>query len=350
MTVDLDELRSRVVLPDQDAADAAKDRQRSLIKPAGSLGRLEEVAAWFASVQGGCPPHELARARVVVFAGDHGVAEAGVSAYPREVTAQLVRAIGKGAAAVNVLARKARATVRVVDMAVAAKTPPKVSAHKIGTGSGRIDREDALGLEDTERAFAAGVAIADEEVDAGTDLLIPGDVGVGNTTHAAVLIAASLGLEPTAVTGRGSGLDDAGLMRKLVAVRDGLRRAREHRYDPMRLLACAGGADFAAMAGFLVEAAVRQTPVLLDGVVSAAAALVARDIVYDAALWWFAAHTTNEPAHKAVLDSLRLEPLLDLGVRAGGGSGALVALPIIRQAIAALAEMATYDEAGITPP
>jgi nicotinate-nucleotide--dimethylbenzimidazole phosphoribosyltransferase len=319
-----------------------------LAKPAGALGRLEELAVWMAAAQDASPPQDPRRALVVVFAGDHGIADAGVSAYPAEVTAQMVRTFIAGGAGVDVLARSAGATVRVVDVGVAADTAPEVSAHKVRRGTGRIDREDALTLAEAERAFAVGAAIADEEVDGGADLLVPGDMGIGNTTPAAVLVAAVTGTEPVRVIGRGTGIDDAGWMRKIVAIRDALRRARPFAADPIALLAVAGGADFAAMTGFLVQAAVRRTPVLLDGVVSGAAALVGAAVAPAAPAWWLAGHRSPEPAHRIALERLGLEPLLDLGMRLGEGSGALVALPVLRAAVRACAEMATFEEAGVS--
>jgi nicotinate-nucleotide--dimethylbenzimidazole phosphoribosyltransferase len=350
----LDAMRERIEIPDDALSEQATERQATLIKPVGSLGQLEGVATWFTAAQGHCPPHDFARPRVIVFAGDHGVAAAGVSAYPAEATAQLFAAMLAGGAPVNVLADAAGATIRLVDMAVDADTPGPVSTHKVRRGSGRIDRENALTSEETQQAFDAGVAIADEEIDGGADLLILADLGVANTTPAAVLIAVCLGLEPTAVTGRGSGIDDATWMRKVVVVRNALRRGRNFRYETLELLGCSGGADIAAMTGFLLQASVRRTPVVLDGVVSAAAAMVARDTAYDASSWWFASHKSTEPAHVAALESLGLEPLLNLGIRLGQGTGALVALPLIRAAVRTLGEVSTLAEAGVnnkaTPP
>ncbi len=348
MPNDLDALAARIDSPDEAAVEAARARQVLLVKPPGSLGRLEELSAWVAGAQGACPPHDFARARVVLFAGDHGIAAAGVSAYPPEVTAQMVATFLAGGGAVNVLARLAGATVRVVDMAVAADTPAEVAGHKVRRGSGRIDREDALSLAEAERAFAAGLAIADAEIDAGADLLIPGDMGIGNSTPAAVLVAAVTDTEPVQVVGRGSGIDDAAWMRKVAAIRDALRRSRRFVADPIALLAVGGGADIAALAGFLVQAAVRRTPVLLDGVVSVAAALVAREIAPPATQWWLAGHRSPEPAHRLGLDVLGLEPLVDLDMGLGEGTGALVALPVLRAAVRALAEMPTFAEAGVT--
>ncbi|ALR11499.1 nicotinate-nucleotide--dimethylbenzimidazole phosphoribosyltransferase [Mycobacteroides saopaulense] len=323
-----------VTAPNPDIADAARERQRRLTKPAGALGRLEELSVWASACQNQCPPKTFQRPRVVVFAGDHGVAAAGVSAYPPSVTAQMVRNIEAGGAAVNVLATLTGAGVRVADIAV-------------GRPSGNIAVEDALTEEQAHGALSTGIALADTEIDGGADLLIAGDMGIGNTTPATVLVAALTGSEPVAVVGRGTGVDDAGWARKTAAVRDALRRTRDVRTDPVGLLIRAGGADLAAMAGFVAQAAVRRTPVLLDGLVVTAAALVAEQLAPGARQWWLAGHRSTEPAHSLALQRLRLDPVLDLDMRLGEGSGALVALPVLQAAVGTLAQMATFDEAGV---
>jgi nicotinate-nucleotide--dimethylbenzimidazole phosphoribosyltransferase len=266
-----------IVPPDQDVAAAARARQGSLTKPPGSLGRLEDLSIWVSACQGVCPPRPFERARVVVFAGDHGVTAAGVSAYPAEVTAQMVANIDAGGAAVNALAGLAGVGVRVVDIAVDCDEPltPAIGAHKVRRGSRNLAEEDPLSGDEVRAAVEAGRRIADEEVDAGADLLIAGDMGIGNTTAATTLIATITASEPVAIVGRGTGIDDEGWMRKTTAVRNAMYRARERSGDPVSLLAACGGADLAAMAGFYAQAAVRRTPVLLDGVVVTAAALVA---------------------------------------------------------------------------
>lgn len=339
-----------VTAPDADAAAAARVRQSRLTKPPGSLGRLEELSIWAASCQGVCPPRPLTRARVVVFAADHGVTAAGVSAFPSSVTGQMVANFDAGGAAINVLAEVAGATVRVADVAVDCDEPvsPAIGAHKVRRGSGNIAIEDALGAEEALAALAAGRQIADDEVDGGADLLIAGDMGIGNTTAATTLVAALTGAEPVAVVGRGTGIDDQGWMRKAAAVRDALYRSRSVTRQPLGLLRVCGGADLAAMAGFLAQAAVRRTPVLLDGLVVTAAALVAEEFAPGARAWWQAGHRSTEPAHSLALSHLGLEPIVDLGMRLGEGTGAAMALPIVRAAIAALASMATFDEAGIS--
>src|ERR1700758_3149008 len=266
-----------IVAPDAGAASAARERQKSLTKPPGSLGRLEDLSVWVAACQGVCPPRQFERVRVIVFAGDHGVAAAGVAAYPPEVTGQMVANIDAGGAAVSVLARVAGASVQVVDIAGDCDEPltPAIGAHKVRRSRADLDIEDPLTFDEVRAAVEAGKLIADEEVDAGADLMIAGDMGIGNTTAATTLVAIITGTEPVAVVGRGTGIDDTGWMRKTTAVRNAMYRARRHGGDPLALLQTCGGADLAAIAGFCAQAAARRTPLLLDGVVVTAAALVA---------------------------------------------------------------------------
>lgn len=354
--IDLTELAARVPRPDEGVRAQAVEALAALAKPVGALGRVEDLAAWLAACQRRCPPTPLERIRVVVFAGDHGVVEAGVSAYPPEVTALMVRTFVAGGAGVNLLARLAGAGVRVLDLGVAADLaavpgmPADVSRYKVRSGSERIDRADALTRDEAEQAFQAGMAVADEEVDSGADLLVPGDMGIGNTTPATALVVVLTGAEVSTVVGRGTGVDDLGWMRKTAAVRDAARRGRPRRSDPIDLLAAIGGADVAAMAGFLVQAAVRRTPVVLDGVVSGAAALVAQRVTHRTTAWYVAGHRSVEPAHQAALTRLELEPLLDLRLRLGEGTGALLAVPLVDAASRLLVEMASLSDvlAGTT--
>ncbi|GAA4388356.1 nicotinate-nucleotide--dimethylbenzimidazole phosphoribosyltransferase [Tsukamurella soli] len=334
--------------PDPEVAAQARARQLELTKPAGSLGRLEELGIWASACQGVCPPKLFERMRIVVFAGDHGVTAGGVSAYPPEVTAQMVANFSADGAAVNVLARQAGATVRVEDIAVLSDTSPEISRHKVRRSSGNLAVEDALSDAETIAAIAVGRAIADDEIDSGADLLVAGDMGIGNTTPAAVLIGTITDNEPAVVIGRGTGIDDNGWMRKVAAVRDGMWRARPSARDPKSLLRKAGGADLAAMAGFLAQAALRRTPVVLDGVVVTAAALVAAELAPGAQAWWVAGHRSAEPAHTLALAHLGLEPLLEFGMRLGEGSGAATALPLVQSSVAILGQMATFGEAGVS--
>ena len=334
--------------PDGRAAAAARRRQDLLTKPTGALGRLEDLAVWVAACQGRCPPQRFERARVVVFAGDHGVARDGVSAYPPEVTAQMVTTIESGAAGINVLADCAGATVRVVDVAVDRDNTEADAPYRVRRSSGNIAVEDALLPEEAIAAVEVGMRVADEEVDSGADLLIAGDMGIGNTTAAATVIAALTGTEPVVAVGRGTGIDDDTWSRKTAAVRDALYRSRGARADPVALLAACGGADLAAMAGFCAQAAVRRTPLLLDGLAVTAAALVADRMAPGARSWWQAGHRSPEPSHELALAELGLRPILDLGLRLGEGSGAAVALSIVRAAVAVLSSMATFTDAGVS--
>ncbi len=336
--------------PDDQAHRRAVARHGELTKPAGSLGRMEELGVWVAARQGSCPPRRFTRPRAVVFAGDHGIARSGVSAYPSEVTTQMVSNIRSGGAAINALASNAGAGVRVVDVAVDGATEETVSTHKIRRSSGSLDVEDALTEQEVRSAVLAGRTLADEEIDAGADLLIAGEMGIGNTTPAAVLIAALTASEPVAVVGRGTGIDDTAWIRKTAAVRDGLRRARRVSDDPLALLRTSGGADLAAMAGFLAQASTRSTPVILDGMVVGSAAMVAEELAPGSVRWWLAGHRSVEPAAAIVLDHLELRPVLDMDMRLGEGSGAMAALPVVNAAVRVLAEMSTFEQAGIQGP
>ena len=341
-----------VPAPDADARRAAVARYAELAVPAGALGRLAELGCWLAEVQGSCPPRPPARPRVVLVAADHGIAAAGVSAYPPGVTARQVRAARENTAPVAVLAPAAGASLRVVDVGIdhrGESDPAPDERYHVRAGSGRIDRADALTEQETERAVAVGRALADEEVDSGADLLVPAALGVGATTPASVLVAALTGAEPVAVVGRGSGIDDETWMRKAAAVRDALRRARPHIRDPLTLVRVAGGVDVAVLTGLLAQAAVRRTPVLLDGVVVGAAALVADRWAPGARRWWVVAQRSPEPAMELAVAHLDLVPLLDLQVRLGDGSGALAAVALLPMAARLLAETATAADSGIAP-
>ncbi|WP_395296474.1 nicotinate-nucleotide--dimethylbenzimidazole phosphoribosyltransferase [Kitasatospora hibisci] len=343
-TVDLDTFSSLVERPDESARRAAEERWQALDRPRGGLGRLEELGSWLSSVQGRSPVRPLSAPKVLLFAADHGVAALGVSRLPAQGgTAARVRAVLDGTAPVALLARRFGAAVRVVDVAVDAdpsEFPDEVVVHRVRRGSGRIDTENALTAEQTAAAFRAGMAVADEEADAGTDLILLGDLGVGSTTVASVLVGALCGTDAAAVTGRGSGIDDKVWMVKCATVRDSLRRARPVLGDQLALLGATGGADFAAITGFLLQAAVRKLPVVLDGVVSAACALVAQRIAFRAPEWWRAGQSSGEPAQAKAYDRLTLTPMQEQGITMGEGVGALMALPLLQAAADALAEHA----------
>jgi nicotinate-nucleotide--dimethylbenzimidazole phosphoribosyltransferase len=340
--------------PSSAAQEQARARQQTLTKPAGALGRLEDLSIWLAGVQGTCPPSPFARPAVVIFAGDHGVARtAGTSAYPPEVTAQMVGNFVAGGAAANVLARQVGATVRVVDVSVDCdphyldEVDASVTARRVRRGAGSIDREDSMRPSEFEAALSLGRALADEEIDGGCDVLIAGDMGIGNTTPAATLIALLTGGTAIEVTGRGTGIDDDTLARKQATVQAAMDRNR-HAQDPAEVLRRAGSPDIAAMTGFLLQASTRGVPVILDGIVSCAAGLAASRMDDAATAWWIAGHRSNEPAASTALTALGLEPILNLDLRLGEGTGALLAVPILNAAAATLADMATFDSAGVS--
>ncbi|UZJ31710.1 nicotinate-nucleotide--dimethylbenzimidazole phosphoribosyltransferase [Streptomyces endophytica] len=345
--LNLDDFAHLIERPDGGVRRDAEERRARLAVPPGALGRLDELGEWLAGAQAQVPVRPIRQARLVLFAGDHGVAELGVSARPAGGTKDLVRAVLDGASPAAVLARGAGTQLRVVDMAVdcdPGELPEEVTRHRVRRGSGRIDVEDALTAEEAEAAFRAGMAVADEEADAGTDLVVLGDLSVGGTTAASTLVAALCGTDASVVTGRGGArIDDLAWMRKCAAIRDALRRARPVLGDQLELLAAVGGADLTAITGFLLQSAVRRTPVILDGVVSAACALVAQRVAFRAPDWWLAGQASGEPAQAKALDRIALNPLLDHGVTAGEGTGALLALPLVQAAAALAAELPVRD-------
>ncbi|MFF3546660.1 nicotinate-nucleotide--dimethylbenzimidazole phosphoribosyltransferase [Streptomyces platensis] len=345
--LNLDDFAHLIERPDGGVRRDAEERRARLAVPPGALGRLDELGEWLAAAQQQVPVRPVGRPRVLLFAGDHGVAELGVSARSAGGTRDLVRAVLDGASPAAVLARNTGVQLRVVDLAVDCdpeELPEEVTRYRVRRGSGRIDVEDALTAEEAEAAFRAGMAIADEEADAGTDLVVLGDLSVGGTTVASTLIAALCGTDASVVTGRGgAGIDDLAWMRKCAAIRDALRRARPVLGDQLELLATVGGADLAAITGFLLQSAVRRTPVILDGVVSAACALVAQRVAFRAPDWWLAGQASGEPAQAKALDRIALNPLLDHGVTAGEGTGALLALPLVQAAAALAAELPVRD-------
>jgi nicotinate-nucleotide--dimethylbenzimidazole phosphoribosyltransferase len=345
------ELAAGVEPLDERAGAAARARQDQLTKPAGSLGRLEALGVRLAAIAGRCPPPVPERPAVVVAAGDHGVLAQGVSPWPREVTAAMVAGIGAGRAAVNALAAVVGAQVTVLDVGVA--TPlarhPRVRRASVRPGTADLSEGPAMTREEAARALLAGAGLAEELVGAGVDLLVTGDMGIGNTTPAACLVAAFTGRPAAEVTGRGTGVDDATLRLKVKVVDGALARHEPDPADPLGVLAAVGGLEHAALAGLALAGAVLRVPVLLDGVSADAAALAACALAPAAAGYLVAGHRSVEPGASVALAALGLEPLLDLGMRLGEGTGALLAVPIVRSAAAALARMATFAEAGIGP-
>ena len=337
----------------------ARARQARLTKPRGALGQLEDLSVQLAGIAGICPPPVPAPAAVVVFAADHGVVAEGVTPWPQEVTAQMVANFVSGGAAINVLARAVGATVTVVDVGVATPLPPACDGapgllrRRVGRGTANLVLVPAMDLADCRAALDLGAGIA-ADLTAGPPqpavrALLTGDMGIGNTTPAAALVAAFTGRPPREVTGRGAGVDDAGLARKIAVVERGLARHAFAVADgPLATLAALGGYEIAALAGFIVGGAAAGVPVLIDGLIADAALLAAERLVPGVAARCIAGHRSVEPGATAVMEELGLVPLLDLELRLGEGSGACLAIPILEAAVRILTEMATFDAAGVT--
>ncbi len=317
-------------------------------KPRRSLGRLEDLACRIAAARG-TPMPELPRKAVVVMAADHGVAAEGVSAYPQEVTRQMVLNFVRGGAGINVLARHVGAEVVVVDMGV--KEPveaPEVRACRIGSGTRNLAREAAMSRGQAEAALEAGIALAAELADRGVTLLAVGEMGIGNTTSASALTAVFTGCAPREVTGRGTGIDDATLDRKVDAIERALKLHRLDSGDPLAVLAALGGFEIGGMAGVVLGAAARRLPVVVDGFISGAAALTAVRLAPDAGGYLIASHRSVEVGHRKVLEALGTLPLLDLDLRLGEGTGAVLAMGLVDASLRVLHEMATFASAGVS--
>ena len=343
------DLASEVPPPDERAVAEARDLHLALSKPPGSLGRLEELGARLAGMAGGCPPPAPENPAVVVCTGDHGVLDRGVSPWPREVTAAMVRNFCAGGAAVNALARTVGARVSVLDVGVAGELErhPSLRGAKVRPGTDDLSRGPAMGREEAARAVLAGAGVAEELVESGgVDLLVTGDMGIANTTPAAALISAFTGRPPEETTGRGTGVDDETYDLKIGVVREALALHAPDPGDPLGVLAAVGGLEHAAIVGVILTGAACGVPVVLDGVVSDSAALAASALAPDAAGYMVAGHLSAEPGARVALEGLGLQPLLDLGMRLGEGTGGLLAVPLVAAAARALGGMATLEELG----
>jgi nicotinate-nucleotide--dimethylbenzimidazole phosphoribosyltransferase len=331
------------------ALRAARERHDRLTKPQGSLGRLEEVGVRLAGIQETDRP-TLHAGAVAVFAADHGVAAAGVSAYPSAVTQQMVRTILRGRAAVNALARSAGARLLLIDVGVAAEfeAHPQLLRRKIRPGTYNLVERDAMHRSEAAQAVEVGIEAAELLVAQGADALAGGELGIGNTTPAAAITALLNGRPPHEVTGRGTGLDDAGVSRKVAVIEGALARRAIDATDPLDVLAAIGGFEIAALTGFYLAGAALRTPVVIDGFIAGAAAMLALTLAPAAADYWFAAHQSDERGSVAQSSRLGLAPLLDLGFRLGEATGAVVALPLLGAAAAVLREMQTFEEAGVS--
>ena len=333
---------------DEQAMCAARERQSQLTKPPGALGVLEDVSVRLAGIQRECPPAPMSRPAVAVFAGDHGVHAQGVTPWPQEVTGAMIANFQAGGAAVNVLARQAGAEVYVVDMGVAGDVEQgaRVFDHKIRRGTSDLATGPSMSRDEAVQGLLAGVQVAHRLVDAGHDCLLTGDMGIANTTASAALVAAFTGLPAERVTGRGTGIDDPTLGRKIDVVARALHD-RPVGQDTVETLASFGGFEHAGLAGFVLGAATRRVPVVLDGVIAGAAALVTQALAPYAVDYCFAGHRSAEPGHALALAKLGLRPIVDLDLRLGEGTGAVLAYPIVESAGAVLRDMATFDSAGV---
>jgi nicotinate-nucleotide--dimethylbenzimidazole phosphoribosyltransferase len=344
----LSRLLGSITLPPSDGAAAAARHLDSLTKPPGSLGRLEEIALRLALLRNGAPA--VMHPVLFTFAADHGVVAEGVSAYPQVVTAQMVENFVRGGAAVNVLARQAGARLVVADFGVAGPLVPSrdIVACPIGPGTANIAAGPAMTREQAIRSIESGATLAEEALDAGADLLATGEMGIGNTTVASAIAAVITGGAPDRVTGRGTGVDDAALARKVDVVRRALEVNRPDARDGLDVLAKVGGFEIGGLAGVILAGAARRVPVVLDGFIAGAAALVATTLAPAARPVLFAAHRSAEPGHNLVLDHLGLEPFLDLSLRLGEGTGAALFIHLARAATLLWSEMATFKAAGVS--
>jgi nicotinate-nucleotide--dimethylbenzimidazole phosphoribosyltransferase len=347
--------------PDEAAMRAAREHHDRLTKPRGALGALEELSVRLAGVAGVCPPPLPEPAAVAVFAADHGVHAQGVTPWPQEVTAQMVQNFLAGGAVVNAFARQFGAQVSVVDVGVKADLSPSpgLISRKVACGTADMTQGPAMTPAEVRQAVETGIEVARDLVAAGNRCLITGDMGIANTTASAALIAAFTGRTPESVTGYGTGIDDSTHARKIKVVRIALGRARAElgdrggadgtvtSADPLAVLAQVGGLEHAALAGFILGAAAERVPVVLDGVIAGAAALVAAALAPAVPEYCVAGHRSAEPGHAAALWHLELRPLVDLELRLGEGTGALLALPIVQGAVRVLHEVATFDSAGV---
>jgi len=336
---------------DAAAMAAARELQARLTKPAGSLGALEDLSVRLAGLAGICPPPLPQPAAVAIFAGDHGVHAQGVTPWPQEVTVQMVANFLAGGAVVNAFARQAGASLLVVDVGVGTALPVAdelLLDANIRRGTGDLSTGPAMTVDEARAAVEVGISVAEALIDGGAKCLAGGDMGIANTTPAAALIAAFTGADPAAVTGRGTGIDDTTYAKKVEVVTGALARHRPDPADPIAVLAAVGGLEHAALAGLMLGAAARRVPVVVDGVIAASAALAAAALAPDSVAAMIAGHRSVEPGASVALAHLGLTPLLDLGLRLGEGTGAVLALAVVASAARVLHEVATFDSAGVS--
>lgn len=345
----LNDVLARIQSPDRNLLTQAQARLDRLTKPLGSLGRLEEIGAQYAMLTGELKP-AVPRGAVFTFAADHGVATEGVSAYPREVTPQMVLNFLRGGAGVNVLARHVGVDVRVVDIGVAHDfgLVPGLIQKKIMPGTNNFLTRPAMSREQAEQAVMVGVDVSMDAVGQGIGLIGTGDMGIGNTTASSAMTAVMTGRSAAEVTGRGTGIDDAAHARKITVIQQALTLHRPDRTNPMDVLSKVGGLELAGLAGLMLGAAACRVPVVLDGFIAGAAALIAVGLQPRCREYLIASHRSVERGHQAILDHLNLTPLLDLNLRLGEGTGACLGMDLVFAAVKIMTEMATFGEAGVS--
>lgn len=333
---------------EEKAAERARRHSDNLTKPPGSLGKLEDIAAQFAGMTGELWP-DLGKRAVIVMAGDHGVCEEGVSAFPPSVTPQMVLNFLSGGAAVNVLAQQAAADVVCVDVGVAADLEhPDLIGRKVVYGTRNMAKEPAMSREEAVAAINVGIDVVEEQHARGVRMFATGEMGIGNTTASAAIASVLAGLAPEASVGRGTGINEETRQHKVMVVKQAINVNRPDPEDPIDVLARVGGAEIAGLVGVIIGAAARRCPVVVDGYISSAAALVASKLSTKAVPYMIASHLSNEQGHKSLMDVLGLPPILHLDMRLGEGTGAVLAFHLIDASIRLMREMATFDSAGVS--
>ena len=334
---------------DHNSANSARNRQNNLIKPTGSLGRLEDISIQIAGIQA-TPKPSVDKKAVIIMAADHGVCAEGVSAYPSDVTHQMVGGFLMGKAAINALAGYAGAAVRVVDIGVAHDFEPaeNLTIRKVAHGTANMTKGPAMTREQVLEAINIGMDIAVEEAQKGVQLIAIGEMGIGNTTASSAIISTITGVPISTVTGRGTGVDNDGLSRKVVAIQTAIEVNQPDPCDPLDVLMKLGGLEIAGLVGVILGAARNRIPIVVDGLIASAAALVAYELYPELRLFLLAGHKSVEGGQQAVFERIGIKPILDLNMRLGEGTGAVLAFSIIDSACHALVEMATFAEMGVS--
>jgi len=345
----IEEIVSRIKPLDQSAMSSARDRQNMLTKPQGSLGRLESLSIQIAGITGQARP-QIQHKVVTVMAGDHGVVAEGVSAFPQEVTPQMVLNFLYGGAAINVLSKHVGARVVIVDMgvAVAMDAHPQLISRRVGSGTGNIAKGPAMTRTQAAESILSGVEIVEAEIAQGLDILATGDMGIGNTTPSAAIACVVTKKSASEIVGRGTGVNDEGLRRKILAVENALKVNQPDTKDGLDILSKVGGFEIGGLAGAILGAAANRRPIVIDGFISTAAAIIAATIAPQVKDYLIAAHCSQELGHRLMMEWLGVTPLLDMNMRLGEGTGAALAMSLVEASCKILDEMATFGEAGVS--